>query len=238
MENVGYRTWYGGIKEDTSNSTFNKEWGIDTTKYLKDMKYPSKNVMTKAFNLFIEKLRKPTHVVFCLDVSGSMDGEGIQELREAMDYILDYDKASKDLLQFSDKDKISIIAFNHTYEYLGTKYGKDTADVINTINNLEVGGSTNIYDSSIAALKILSKEDSNEYTTTVILMTDGMSNAGFFGDLSHYYISNKINIPIYSITFGDSDEDELAEVAELTNGKVFNGKKGLKEAFAEVRSYN
>ena len=238
MEKLGYRSWYGGTKENVDKSTFNKDWGIDTTKYLKDMKYPSKKVMTKAFNLFIEKLRKPTHVVFCLDVSGSMDGEGIAELREAMDYILDYEKASKDMLQFSDKDKISIISFNHTYKYLGTKYGKDTVDVINTINNLEVGGSTNIYDSSIAALKILAKEDSSEYTSTVILMTDGMSNAGYYGDLQSYYGSTKRDIPIYSITFGDSDEDELRRVAELTNGKVFDGKKGLREAFAEVRSYN
>ena len=238
MEKLGYRSWYGGTKENVDKNTFNKDWGIDTTKYLKDMKYPSKKVMTKAFNLFIEKLRKPTHVVFCLDVSGSMDGSGIQELREAMDYILDYDKASKDMLQFSGKDKISIIAFNHEYKYLGTNFGKDTASVINTINNLEVGGSTNIYDSSIAALKILTDEDSNEYTRTVILMTDGMSNAGYFGDLSKYYSKTKKDIPIYSITFGASDENELKNVANLTNGKVFDGKSGLREAFAEVRSYN
>ena len=238
MEKLGYRSWYGGTKENVDKNTFNKEWGIDTTKYLKDMKYPSKKVMTKAFNLFIEKLRKPTHVVFCLDVSGSMDGEGIYELREAMNYILDYEKASKDMLQFSDKDKISIIAFNHSYEYLGTKFGKDTEDVINVINNLEVGGSTNIYDSSIAALKILAKEDSNEYTKTVILMTDGMSNVGNYRDLNRYYSSTKRDIPIYSITFGDSDEEELERVATLTNGKVFDGKSGLRKAFAEVRSYN
>ena len=238
MEKLGYRSWYGGTKENVDKDTFNKDWGIDTTKYLKDMKYPSKKVMTKAFNLFIEKLRKPTHVVFCLDVSGSMDGNGIQELREAMDYILDYEKASKDMLQFSAKDKISIISFNHDYEYLGTSYGNDTASVINKINNLEVGGSTNIYDSSIEALKILAKEDSDEYTKTVILMTDGMSNAGSYFDLSSYYKNTKRDIPIYSITFGDSDEDELKRVADLTNGKVFDGKSGLREAFAEVRSYN
>ena len=238
MEKLGYRSWYGGTKENVDKNTFNPDWGIDTTKYLKDMKYPSKKVMTKAFNLFVEKLRKPTHVVFCLDVSGSMDGEGIQELREAMDYILDYEKASKDMLQFSEKDKISIIAFNHEYKYLGTKYGKDTNEVINTINNLEVGGSTNIYDSSIAALKILEKENSDDYTRTVILMTDGMSNMGSYKELASYYNKSKKNIPIYSITFGDSDEDELKRVADLTNGKVFDGKNNLKKAFATVRSYN
>ena len=56
--------------------------------------------------------------------------------------------------------------------------------------------------------------------------------------LERYYKSNKSSIPIYSITFGDSSEYELNKVARLTNGKVFDGKSGLKEAFMEVRSYN
>ena len=69
-------------------------------------------------------------------------------------------------------------------------------------------------------------------------MTDGQSNGGSFYNLRNYYEKNKLNIPIYSITFGSSDESELERIAELTNGKVFDGKSGLKKAFAEVRSYN
>ena len=50
--------------------------------------------------------------------------------------------------------------------------------------------------------------------------------------------ANKLNTPIYSITFGSSDEYELERIADLTNGRVFDGKSGLKRAFKEVRSYN
>ena len=135
-------------------------------------------------------------------------------------------------------DKITIIAFDDKYKVYDTKMGDDTDSVISIINNLEAGGATNIYDTSVEALKILSKDDSNEYTKTVILMTDGMSNVGTYRDLESYYKSSKSSIPIYSITFGDSSEYELNKVARLTNGKVFDGKSGLKEAFMEVRSYN
>ena len=69
-------------------------------------------------------------------------------------------------------------------------------------------------------------------------MTDGMSNVGSFYDLESYYKKNKLDIPIYSITFGDSSEYQLREIALLTNGKVFDGKHNLKGAFKEVRSYN
>ena len=238
MEKMGYRSWYGGVKENTDSKVFNKNWGIDTTKYLKDMKYPSKKVITKAIGIYIEELRKPTHVVFCLDTSGSMYGDGILELKNSMNYILDYETASKDNLQFSKTDKITIITFNNKVDKVfPTKFGSEVNDVINDISKLEAIGGTNIYDSSIKALEIL-KSDSNDYTKTVILMTDGYSNAGSFANLEKYYKNNKLSIPIYSITFGSSSESELREIAKLTNAKIFDGKSGLKRAFTEVRSYN
>ena len=239
LEEYGYRSWYGGINEKADKKVFNPEWGIDTTKYLKDMKYPSKVVMTKAINLYIEALRKPTHVVFCLDVSGSMRGGGLEELQDAMNYILDYETASKDNLQFSDKDKITIITFDNKVKRIyDTKYGNETASIIEDINELEAYGGTNIYSPSIEALKILAKDDSDEYTKTVILMTDGMSNAGSFAELKSYYTTHHETTPIYSITFGSSSESELRSLATLSNGKIFDGKSGLKNAFSEVRSYN
>ena len=239
QEQLGYRSWYGGVKEDTNKKVFNPDWGINTNKYLKDMKYPSKKVITEAINLYIEKLRKPTHVVFCLDTSGSMYGEGLRELKEAMNYILDFDLASRDKLQFSDKDKISVITFNSdTDKIFETRSGNDTEKVMEDIKKIYANGGTNIYNPSVEALKILSKENEDDYTQTVILMTDGYSNNGSYYDLKNYYEKTNNNIPIYSITFGQSDEQELLRIADLTNGKVFDGKSGLKQAFGEVRSYN
>lgn len=239
MEKMGYRSWYGGIKKDTNKKVFNPEWGINTEVYLKDMKYPSKKVINSAINLYIEELRKPTHVVFCLDVSGSMKGNGMEELKNAMNYILDYNTASKDLIQFSKNDKISLITFNgEIKDVYKTRYANEAEEVINDINNLSAEGSTNIYDPSIKALEILKDENSNEYTKTVILMTDGYSNKGDYRSLEKYYQKNHLNIPIYSITFGSSSEYQLNSIAKLTNAKVFDGKEGLKEAFTEVRSYN
>ena len=81
------------------------------------------------------------------------------------------------------------------------------------------------------------KNVKNEYTKTIILMTDGASNIGSFRALSEAY-DKKNAIPIYSIMFGDAKESELLDIAELTNAKVFNGKYNLTSAFKEVRSYN
>jgi Ca-activated chloride channel family protein len=239
MQSYGYRSWYGGTNANADKKIFNPEWGIDTTKYLKDMKYPSKKVITRAINMYIDAFRKPTHVVFCLDVSGSMYGKGLAELQEAMNYILDKEQASKDNLQFSDNDKITIITFNSKVKNIyDTRKGNETDVVIDDINDLIATGGTNIYDPSIEALRILEMDNDNEYTKTVILMTDGDSNSGSFNDLKRYYQRRNLSIPIYSITFGSSNERQLSDIAKLTNAKIFDGKNGLLKAFAEVRSYN
>ncbi len=82
------------------------------------------------------------------------------------------------------------------------------------------------------------QNESSDYNTSVILMTDGAGNVGTFGDLSREY--NRINkeIPIYSITFGDADYNQLDKMAKLSNGKVFDGRNNLVEAFKTVRGYN
>lgn len=236
LESLGFRTWYGGTN-DKPNEVFKKDWGIDTTEYLMPLKYPSKSVMNKAFDIYITSLRKPTAVVFVLDVSGSMAGTGISELQDSLYYLLDYEQASKDRLQFSEADQIKIITFNEAVDAKTETYGgRDTQDLIEFVRNMQAYGGTNIYDSSVEALNDLKAYDKNEYTRTVILMTDGRSNTGYYTTLENAY--KGLDIPIYSITFGNADDYQLQAIADLTNGKVFDGKAGLKEAFQEVRSYS
>lgn len=239
LEKYGLRTWYGGTKTDADENSFKEEWGIDTNAYLIPLKYPSKKVITEALDVYVEELRKPNHTVFCLDVSGSMSGAGLIELKDAMNYILDREASGKDRLQFSPHDKISIITFSSQIQKKSQIYtGDNTEPLINFTNGLSAYGGTNIYDPAQEALKILTATDDKEYTKTVILMTDGESNIGYFDNLSKYYKSNKLTVPIYSIMFGESNERQLLEIANLTNAKVFDGKEGLKKAFKEVRSYN
>ena len=235
----GRRTWYGGINSNTDKTVFNPDWGINTEKYIVPVKYPSTAIIKKALGMYQTEFRKPIHTVFCLDYSGSMYGDGYQQLKDAMEYILDEEKASVNLLQYASKDKITIIPFNaNNIEEWYTDNGTDTAQLINNINTLQPYGATNIYDCSIRALEILSKEDSDEYNVSVVLMTDGMSNAGSYTALSSRYRQIGKDIPIYSIMFGDAYERDLSQIAYLTNAKVFDGRSDLKRAFKEVRGYN
>lgn len=238
LADKGQRTWYGGITSKIDKAVFNPKWGIDTTKYLSVTKFPSKKVITSAINLYIEELRKPTHVVFCLDYSGSMYGSGNEELVSAMDYILDYEKASKDKLQFSKSDLITVVTFSSDVEDVWDATGHDTTDLIESITRKHVNGSTALYDAIIEGLKVLNNDPQNEYTQTIIAMTDGAVNVGTYSDLSRKYHSLNSKVPIYSITFGAAKESQLREIAELSNAKVFDGRTNLLDAFKDVRGYN
>ena len=234
--NLGRRTWYGGTTDKAPKDIFNKEWGIDTTKYISPIKYPSQDVIKEALMLYQTKLRKPVHVVFCLDYSGSMYGEGIEELKKAMDYILS-DKAKANMIQFSSEDKIDVLAFGTKVNKPWSSKGDNTKTLLDEINRYPLNGATSLYPAAEQAIKIL-KNETNEYNTSIILMTDGEGNIGTFSDLERTYRSVGHEIPIYSITFGQADYEQLNRMAKLSNGKVFDGRTNLVEAFKNVRGYN
>ena len=235
----GRRTWYGGVNENADKTIFNPEWGIDTNKYIVPVKYPSTSVIKTALNLYQSELRKPVHTIFCLDYSGSMNGNGYKELVSAMEYVLDEKKASENLLQFSENDKITVIPFSSkVLDVWNVESGTESTKLLEKIKKQSPTGATNIYDTSIKALSILQDENIEKYNLSIILMTDGQSNVGEYSNLEKKYKTLKMDIPIYSITFGDANEEQLDKIAELTNAKVFDGKTDLLKAFKEVRGYN
>ena len=235
----GRRVWYGGIKEDVDKSVFNPDWGIDTTKYITPIKFPSTNIIRQALSLYQSELRKPTHILFALDYSGSMSGEGVKQLTSAMNYILKVDEASKNFLQFSDKDKISFIFFNkEVSDIITVENGTQTQGVLDDINKKVPYGGTNIYDSVTKAIAYLDNVDNTTYNVSIVLMTDGEGTTGDKNDMIKIINSSENKIPVYSIMFGNANDKQLEEIAKLTSGKVFDGRSDLLNAFKTVRGYN
>ena len=238
LASYGRRTWYGGTNENVDKKVFNPDWGIDTTHYISPLKYPSTTVIQKALNLYQSTLRKPVHVVFCLDYSGSMYGQGIEQLRDAMDYILT-DRAQAELLQFTGEDIVEIIPFATSYDTIWTSHSeKELLQLNNKVKNKDPNGSTALYPAVQKALYILNKSYNEKYNSSVIVMTDGKGNIGTYASLAKVYQDLNHKIPIYSIQFASADPNQLELMAKLSNGKVFDGTHNLVEAFMEVRGYN
>ena len=238
LARYGRRTWYGGVTDSADKKVFNSNWGINTTKYISPLKYPSTNVIKQALALYQSSIRKPVHVVFCLDYSGSMYGDRMDDLTNAMDYILS-SRAEQDLLQFSNDDIVDVIPFSSSYNLVWhSESSEQLAQVLEKIKDRSPGGGTALFPSIEKALELLKNADRNAYNTSIVVMTDGEGNIGNYSDLKKYYKKLGMDIPVYSIKFGASDERQLKQISSLTNGKVFDGTTSLIDAFMEVRGYN
>ena len=239
--NLGRRTSYAINFENNNQDVFNPDWGIDTQKVLNVMKMPSADVIQKALNMYQTELRKPSLTVYCLDYSGSMSGDGVESLRSAMSMLLDQQKASNYMLQASPKDVTIVIPFDNTILDVWKAEGnnpKTLENLQNEIENMEPQGGTNIYAPLITAMDEISRYNVEDYTTSIILMSDGRSNGGSIENVIDKWNSTGLDIPIFSITFGNSDDYELQDLAEFSNARVFEGKENLEKAFKEAKGYN
>ena len=100
-----------------------------------------------------------------------------------------------------------------------------------------MGGGTNMYAAAMEGLRQLERYDLREYSPAIILLTDGMSS-GAVQPFEQAYRESGLDVPVFSIMFGDADATQLEELAQLTNARVFDGRENLTEAFRSVKGYN
>jgi len=238
IQKTGRRSAYVGINEDNKD-VFRSDWGLQPDKVLSSIKMPDTGVVTEALNLYQSELRKPSLSVYCLDFSGSMYGEGSQQLKAAMQQLLIQKIARENFLQASERDVTIVIPFSSDVMdvWKAEGNGADLEALYDKIDNLETNEGTDMYAAITEGIKQMSSYDLSQYTPAVIVMTDGASQNGF-RDFSETYRADRDTVPVFSIMYGDADPKQLDQLAELTNARVFNGRNDLTGAFRQVRGYN
>ena len=238
---LGRRTSFAINFENSNPETFNSDWGIDTKKVLNVMKMPTTDVIQKALNMYQTELRKPSLTVYCLDYSGSMAGNGVTSLRSAMSMLLDQTKAKNYMLQASTKDVTIVIPFDNNVLDIWKAEGNDETTLLelqSKIDSLDPQGGTDIYKPLIKAMDEIKKYNVSDYTTSIILMSDGKSNVNSYNQVVEEWNQENLDIPIFSITFGESDDRELQALADFSTARVFDGKDNLEKAFKQAKGYN
>lgn len=225
---------------DENKKVFNSGWGVDTDRVLSPIQMPNAEVLMAVLNLYQTNFKKPSLNIYCLDFSGSMAGEGQQQLKEAMKQILVQDNARKNLLQANDGEVNIAILFDNTILEVYTA-ADDSDEALQTLYDqiaaYQTQNGTDIYTAAAKALEIASTYELDNYTPAIILMTDGMSRANQY-IFTESYEELGYDIPVFSITFGDADPTQLDALAEQTGARVFDGTENLSDAFRSVKGYN
>lgn len=239
---AGRRTGLNLSPSGADPAVFNPDWGIDLGRVIQPITVPPADVVLEALVLYQTEFRKPSFTVYCLDFSGSMKGEGEDELTDAMEVLLDPTLSARYFLQPSPRDVTVVLPFDHDIDHRWRADGSDPAELrelFQRVQSEDAGGDTAIYKCVTEALDILGSADLKGYAPAIILMTDGKSNTGSLQDVRERWAQGPPGvIPVYGILFGNASEDEIEEIAEASSGRVFDGKSDLIGAMRAAKGNN
>jgi len=238
----------GPLCDQVDPAIFRPEWGADAAHTLNSFKYPSEPVIRQALALYQTAFRKPSFTVYCLDYSASMKGKGREQLTQAMRTLLDQQQASKYLLQGAPNDVTIVLAFddqiiNANESGAWTVRGNNPEELERLLARIEsqpTRNRTDIYRPAAVALSLMKEQGIGDRFPAIILMTDGQSNSGAgIGQLEQARaVTGLDSVPVFGITFGEADPAQLNSIAELTDGRVFDGTKDLVGAFRKAKGNN
>ncbi|KFI95674.1 substrate-binding domain-containing protein [Bifidobacterium stellenboschense] len=245
FERAGRRTGLGGALTYASDGevrqSFRAEWGINTdASTLKAIPLPTAKTITKALDVYQTALRKPSWTVWVVDYSGSMSGDGKNGVVKGLNAALDPNESAKAHIQPAGNDVNILIPFESAPHDPVRADGANTGGLLNTANATAADGGTDIYAGLEAAYKQLPADaQKNDYTTAIVLMTDGRSEVSNRDAALAQYKDSKLDVPIFSIMFGDADSAQLDPIAKMSNAKVFDGRTGdLADVFRTVKGFN
>jgi len=161
---------------------------------------------------------KGINAFLVIDVSGSMSEEfrGARKIDAAK-------KAAKDFVNLvSPHDRVGLVKFSSTAE-LVAELAEDKQDLLKAIDALSPGGATALGDGLWLALDRL-EAGGEERARAVILLTDGMNNAGTHTPREAAERAKSLGIPVYTLGYGEKgkiDEETLREIARITGGSYF-----------------
>lgn len=215
------------------------DWNFDPGRLIPSIALPEGKTIARALTLYQEVLRKPSLTAICLDFSGSMGGEGEEQVQIAMRTLFTPAVAAQSLIQWTPSDRILILPFDSDVREVDSGDGTPAsqAHLLAQVQSNSAGGGTDMYTCAERALAEMEPYlQTDTYLPAVVIMTDGRSHGGSgFSDL---WQQRGHGVPVFGVTFGDADKDQLDELAELTRARVFDGRKDLTHAFRSVRGYN
>ena len=164
--------------------------------------------------------RKPAHLVFLVDTSGSMQPQDRLPLaKEAMKV------AIKNL---NENDTVAIVTYaGGTRDVLSPTAATDHKRIFNAIDSLESGGGTAMGSGMELAYKHAVKKASGNVVSRVIVLTDGDTNIGpnlnadSMLESVRKYVAEGVTMTTVGFGMGNYRDDLMEKLADKGNGNCF-----------------
>ncbi|MBW9258813.1 MAG: VWA domain-containing protein [Candidatus Thiodiazotropha sp. (ex. Lucinisca nassula)] len=218
-----------------------------------ELPFPGKvETVDQILMTYLDKQRAPSTSIFVLDLSGSMRGDNLQQLKQAMHNLAGGDQSiTGKFARFRAREQVIILPFSsqpmasQTFD-IESGVGNDPVlqQLRNEINQLVANGGTAIYsalDSAYGLAKAARAQDSDRFYS-IALLSDGANTQGLsyggFRDLYRQNHDDYAGIPTFPIIFGGADKQEMEKLAHLTGGRAFDSTKhSLSQVFKKIRGY-
>jgi Ca-activated chloride channel homolog len=217
-----------------------------------ELPFPAKLAVVDAvLDAFDNQIRRPADSTFVLDISGSMGGDRMTQMKTALQGLTGLDETlSGRFARLRERERVSMMPFDDKVRpettFLFEKASRNDVEgqLRGYIDRLQAEGGTAIYSAAQTAYlqaKTRRAADPSRYYS-VVLLTDGQNNQGMgLKDFETWYnglpAADK-GIRIFAIQFGEAKAEELDVLARLSGGRVFNATKTpLKQVFKEIRGY-
>jgi Ca-activated chloride channel homolog len=214
-----------------------------------ELGFPNRlEVIDAVLGAYQAQWRKPATSIFVLDLSGSMRGQRLSSMRDALKLLSGADAAtaSARYSAFQSRERVVLITFASEVSapvwvrFEADKIDAARAELRRQADAMVADGGTAIYSALAAAEDLARQELAREPDrfVSIVLLTDGESNAGLKVDEFRARYTSGLPARIFPILFGESNVAEMQQIAQLSGGREFDGRKfQLGQVFKEIRGY-
>ncbi|MEU4624133.1 substrate-binding domain-containing protein [Actinoplanes sp. NPDC023801] len=196
-----------------------------------------------------DRLRRPSRTVYVLDVSGSMKGARLEQLKAALQGLTGVNTSlTGEHCRFRSREEVTLLPFSskpaapqrYTVDAAGPQPSRDR--LRDAAGRLRAGGDTAVYDSLIAAYREIDRSAGAGRFTSIVLMTDGESNRGrALADFEEHVRRRPAGaepVPVFPVLFGEAAEEQMRRVATVSGGELWDARGGdLTKVFCQIRGY-
>lgn len=214
-----------------------------------ELGFPNRlEVIDAVLGAYQSQWRKPATSIFVLDLSGSMSGQRLASMREALKLLsgADAGTASTRYSAFQSRERVVLITFaTQVQAPVWVRFDADQLDTARAelrrqADAMKADGGTAIYSALAAAEDLARKEQQLDpgRLVSIVLLTDGENNSGLKPREFSERFAGGLPARIFPILFGEANVAEMQQIAQASGGREFDGRKlQLGQVFKEIRGY-